>query len=128
MQPHRPTPSTNPSHIKRELAVDLVTQFHDAEAAEKAQAHFDRVHVQRDAPEDIDRVKIDAGSGGLWIVKALTDTGLCDSSSQARRMVEQGGVSVDGEKLDDIDHHLAKRKDPYTLKVGKRKFIEVVVK
>lgn len=120
--------STNPSHVKRELATNLVTQFHDAEAAERAQAHFDRIHVQHDVPVDMDRVRVDAESDGLWIVKALTDTGLCASSSEARRLLKQGGVSVDGDKVTDIDLRLAKRKDPYTIKVGKRKFMEVVVK
>lgn len=120
-------PSTNPSHLKRELARDLVTQFHDAESARAAEAHFDRLHVQRETPDEIDEVELPAGDDGLWIVKALTDTGLCQSGGQARRLIQQGGVGVDGERVDDIDLRLGHRGEPYTIRVGKRKFIRVRV-
>jgi tyrosyl-tRNA synthetase len=121
-------PATNPSHVKRELAIDLVTQFYDADSAEKAQAHFDRIHVKHDAPESIDEIELESDGDGLWIIKALTGSGLCQSSGEARRMVKQGGVSVDGERVSDIDMRLAKKKGAYTIKVGKRKFIGIVVK
>ena len=120
-------PATNPSHVKRELAIRLVMQFYDLDAAEEAQAHFDRIHVQHDAPESIDEVKIKGDDDGLWIVKALTGSGLCASSGEARRMIQQGGVSVDGAKVDDIEMRLEKKKDDYVVKVGKRKFMGVVV-
>jgi tyrosyl-tRNA synthetase len=121
-------PATNPSHVKRELAVDLVTQFHGAEAAQKAQAHFDRIHVQHDAPESIEQVQIEGGADGLWIVKALTESGLCRTSSDARRLVGQGGVSVDGEKVTDVELRLVPRKGSYTIRAGKRKFVDVIVR
>jgi len=121
-------PQTNPSHVKRELAIRLVMQFHDLDAAEKAQAHFDRVHVEHAVPESIDEIAVKSDGDGLWIIKALTQSGLCRSSGEARRMVQQGGVSVDGEKVGDIEMRLTKKKDAYTLKVGKRKFMDVVVK
>jgi tyrosyl-tRNA synthetase len=121
-------PATNPSHVKRELAADLVTQFHDAEAAAKAQSHFDRIHVQRDVPETIDEVQIEGGAEGVWIIKALTESRLCESSSEARRLVSQGGVSVDGEKVGNVELRLVPRKDSYTIKAGKRKFIHIRVR
>jgi len=121
-------PATNPSHVKRELATDLVTQFHGADVADKAQAHFDRIHVEHDAPEDIDEISLEGDADGLWIIKALTGSGLCRSSGEARRMVKQGAVSVDGERVGDIDARLAKKKGAYTVKVGKRKFMGIVVK
>jgi tyrosyl-tRNA synthetase len=121
-------PSTNPSHLKRELAADLVTQFHDEDAAKNAEAHFDRIHVQHDVPETIDEIRLEGDTDGLWIIKALTDSGLCSTSSDARRMVKQGAVSVDGEKVSDIDVRLTKKKGAYTVKVGKRKFMDIVVK
>jgi tyrosyl-tRNA synthetase len=120
-------PATNPSHVKRELARDLVTQYHSAEAAKAAEAHFDRIHVQHDVPEEIDEISLAAEPGGLWIVKALTASGMCKSSSDARRMIQQGAVSVDGRKLSDGEHRLSKRGEPYTLKVGKRQFIRIRV-
>jgi tyrosyl-tRNA synthetase len=93
----------------------------------KAEAHFDRIHVQHDVPTDIDEVRLDGDNGTVWIVRALTETKLCTSNSQARRMIQQGAVSVDGEKLDDIDRQLEKRGEPYTIKVGKRRFVAVRV-
>ena len=121
-------PGTNPSHLKRELARDLVEQFHDAEAARAAEAHFNRLFVQHERPEETARVELAAGDEGLWIVKALTQAGLCESSSQARRMIQQGAVKLDGEKLSDVDVKLAARKQPYAVQVGKRGFADIVVK
>jgi tyrosyl-tRNA synthetase len=120
-------PSTNPSHLKRELARDIVAQYHGPEAAAQAEADFDLVHVRHDVPEDVAEVRLAGGAEGLWIVKALTGSGLCKSSSDARRMVLQGAVAVDGERLSDVERRLEKRADAYTLKVGKRHFIRIVV-
>ena len=120
-------PATNPSHLKRELARDLVTQFHDAEAAAAAEAHFNRLFVQHERPEEARRVKIDAADGELWIAKALQQAGLCESTSQARRMISQGAVKVDGEKVSDVDLKLASRKQAYAVQVGKRGFADIVV-
>jgi tyrosyl-tRNA synthetase len=120
-------PATNPSHLKRELARDLVTQFHDADAAAAAEAHFNRLFVQHERPEEARRVKMDAADGGLWIAKALQQAGLCESTSQARRMISQGAVKVDGEKVGDVDLKLAARKQAYAVQVGKRGFADIVV-
>lgn len=120
-------PSTNPSHLKRELARDLVTQFHSESAAVDAEAHFNRVHVQKDRPEEVEQVKMATEDGGVWIIKALTETSLCASSSEARRMIKQGAVRVDGDKVDDMELRLSPRDEPYGIKVGKRRFVDVVV-
>jgi tyrosyl-tRNA synthetase len=119
--------STNPSHLKRELAKDLVTQYHDGKSAEEAEAHFDQIHVKHDVPEDIAQFQMTGAAGGVWIVKALTESKLCKSSGDARRMIKQGAVSVDGEKIADIELRLTGRKDAYTIKVGKRRFAGILV-
>jgi tyrosyl-tRNA synthetase len=121
-------PSTNPSHVKRELARDLITLYHDAEAADRAEAHFNRLFVERDAPDEIERAEMVGGDSGVWIVEALSGAGLVKSNSDARRMIKQGAVRVDGEKLDDAEAHLSRRDEPYTIRVGKRRFVELVVK
>lgn len=120
-------PDTNPSHLKRELARDVVTQYYDEEAAQEAEAHFNKIHVQKDRPDNVERVDIAGEENGLWIVKALTQSKLCESSSQARRMIQQGAVSVDGEKISDIELRLTARAESYTLKVGKRRFADILV-
>jgi tyrosyl-tRNA synthetase len=121
-------PGTNPSHVKRELARDLVTQYHDEKAAKAAEEHFNAIHVHKDRPEHVDRMDVKGGDGGVLIVDALADTGLCESKSAARRMIKQGAVRVDGEKVADIDQRLSPQKTAYTVKVGKRRFLEIVVK
>jgi len=121
-------PTTNPSHVKRELARNLVTLYHDAEAADRAEAHFNRLFVERDAPDEIERAEMVGGDSGVWIVEALSCAGLVKSNSDARRMIKQGAVRVDGEKLDDAEAHLSRRDEPYTIRVGKRRFVELVVK
>ena len=121
-------PGTNPSHIKRELARDLVTQYHDETAAQAAEKHFDDIHVHKDRPEKVDRVDVKGGNEGVLIVDALADTGLCESKSAARRMIKQGAVRIDGEKVSDIDGRLSPQKAAYVVKVGKRRFLEIVVK
>lgn len=120
-------PAVNPSHLKRELARDLVTQFHDADAAQAAEAHFNRLFVQHRRPEETARVEVTADEGGVWIAKVLTQAGLCESTSAARRMIEQGAVKVDGAKVADVDLRLGARKEPYAVQVGKRGFADVVV-
>lgn len=121
-------PATNPSHVKRELARNLVALFYDDKAARGAEDHFDKIHVQKDRPDEVERIKMTAEEDGVWIVKALTESGLCESSSAARRMIKQGAVRVNGERIDDIEYRLNPRGDAYTIKVGKRRFIEIVVK
>jgi tyrosyl-tRNA synthetase len=121
-------PSTNPSHVKRELARDIVSQYHSEDAAKRAEAEFDRIHVQHDVPENIEEIVLEAEPDGLWIIKALTGAGLCRSSSEARRMIQQGAVAVDGDKLADVELRLRKRDTAYTLKVGKRHFVNVRVR
>jgi tyrosyl-tRNA synthetase len=123
-------PATNPSHVKRELARDIVALFYDEEASLAAEERFNKIHVQKDRPDKIERLdmKPEGGEDGVWIVKALTKSDLCESSSAARRMIKQGAVRVDGKKTSDIDLRLAPRKSAYTIKVGKRRFIEIVVK
>jgi tyrosyl-tRNA synthetase len=121
-------PATNPSHLKRELARDLVLQFHDEEAAQEAEAHFNRLFVQHERPQETQQVELEAADGGLWIVKALTRTGLCESSSAARRMIQQGAVKLDGVKVSDVDLKLPARKEAYALQVGKRGFADLRVR
>ncbi len=120
-------PSVNPSHLKRELARDLVSQFYDESAAREAEAHFDRIHVQKDRPDEVPQLGVEAGEAGAWIVRVLTDASLCSSSSDARRMIKQGAVRVDGVKIDNVDLRLVARDKPYAIQVGKRRFVDAKV-
>ncbi|MFW6192388.1 MAG: tyrosine--tRNA ligase [Gemmatimonadota bacterium] len=117
----------DPLAAKRWLAADLVEQYHGPEASRRARETFDRVHREGGAPDDVPehRLETDPESGTLWIGYALRDAGLVESTSQALRMIDQDGVRVDGEKVDDRDRQLPPGR--YLLQRGKRSFARVEV-
>lgn len=119
--------TVNPSHLKRELARGIVEQYYDEDSASAAEQHFDQIHVHKDRPDDIEQVELEGGDDGVGLVKALTHTGMCASGSQARRMISQGAVRVDGVKVTDAESRLVHRDEVYAIKVGKRKFVDVTV-
>jgi tyrosyl-tRNA synthetase len=112
---------TEPYAAKRFLARDLVTQFHGAEAAAAAEAHFDRLFKQKEAPES--RPVFVHAPAKLTAV--LKDIGFAKSVSEARRMVAQGGVQLDGAKVEDPDRELGQGR--YVLKYGKLKFADLTI-
>jgi tyrosyl-tRNA synthetase len=114
----------HPKSVKQELAGTLVTQFHGAAAAAEAHAEFERFFAAGGAPEDVPEVVLAAG---LALQKALVDSALAPSGNEARRLVLQGAVTIDGERADDPAATLAPRAEPYLVKVGKRRFARLRV-
>lgn len=117
--------TTNPRDLKRRLARELVTLYHNAQAAEAAEAEFDRVFVQRSLPDEVPEFTIHHNDDSIGIIQLLTETKLVASRSEARRMIEQGGVSVDGERIVDDSSTVALEKS-VVVRVGKRKFLRVI--
>jgi tyrosyl-tRNA synthetase len=123
-------PSTGPNEAKRELARRIVDRFHGAGAGEGAEGHFNRVFVSRSAPERIDEWDIAPYGGserGAILLPQLIGAGFELSSSEARRLLKQGGVKLDGEAIaaDVLElprEDLADR----VLQVGKRRFLRLV--
>ncbi len=121
-----------PVEAKRALARQLVERFHDAAAAESAESAFDRVHVQHEAPEAMPEVRlgeIDAGDGddGPVHMPALIAGAFGISSSEARRLLGQGGVKLDGEGVDADRLDLPRTElEGRVLQVGKRRFARLV--
>jgi tyrosyl-tRNA synthetase len=117
--------SANPRDLKRRLARELVTLYHDAGAAQAAEEEFDKVFVRKDLPDEIPEARLKTGGGPVGILRLLTETGLASSNSDARRLIEQGGVSVDGQRITeqtaqiDLGHGVI-------IKVGKRKFVRAI--
>jgi tyrosyl-tRNA synthetase len=87
----------HPMEAKRQLAWQMVSDFQCRDAADNAAAHFSRVFQQRDVPQEIDTLELDAGSHLL--ADLLAASGLAASKTEARRLIRQGAVSLDGEKL-----------------------------
>ncbi|MFN8999911.1 MAG: tyrosine--tRNA ligase [Betaproteobacteria bacterium] len=116
----------NPRDIKVLLAWEMAARFHGEAAATRAQADFEARFRQGEIPEDMPEVAIAAPSEGLAVGAALRHAGLVASTSEALRMIDQGGVRLDGKKLSDRTLKLAVGRS-YVLQVGRRKFARLVV-
>jgi len=112
----------NPRDLKMWLAREIVAQFHDPTAAAAAEAAFIRQFVEREVPEDIPTFTLTAPSG---IVDVLVASGLAPSKSEARRLIDGGGVRVDGERVEGYTLTLNPGANA-VVQVGRRKFVRVV--
>ena len=114
-------PNVNPMEIKRLLARKIVSLFHNDELALKAERHFNEVVVGKGIPDDIPVYSI---SKEDLIVNVIFDSGLLKSKGEARRMIKQGAVKLDEERIDDIQETVLPDREQI-LKVGKRRFLKV---
>ncbi len=115
----------HPMEAKKQLASLIVARFHGEEAGKAARDGFENQFAKKEIPDDIPEKTIAVEDGKLWIVKALSEGGLTTSNGEAMRMIKQGAVSIDGEKVTDKDTQL--EAGSYLLKVGKRKFLQLTV-
>jgi len=116
----------NPRDIKVAFAQEIVARFHDQAAAERALADFDARFRQGALPQEMPELNLVAEDGGLALVQALKQAQLTASTSEAIRMIEQGGVKLDGERVSDRGLKLAKG-TVAVAQVGKRKFARITV-
>ena len=117
----------NPRDIKFLLAREIVTRFHDEAAAEQAQKDFISRHRHGRAPDQMPEVVLNCPDSALGIAYILRDCGLVSSTSEAIRMVNQGAVRVDGDRISDPRLILGADGLPKTVQVGKRKFARVIL-
>jgi len=115
---------THPKEAKVLLGKKIVAQFYDAIAADAAAAHFEQVFAQKQLPDEIPEVQISGES--IMASKLLLHCGLVSSGGEAKRMVKQGGASIDGEKLTDPSAEIIPV-DGMVVRVGKRKFARLSV-
>ncbi len=115
--------TTHPKAAKIQLAKELAARFAGAADAEAAAAEFDRVFSRGALPDQIDEKTV---AGPTTLLKALVDTGLLTSNSEVRRLVSQGGVTLDDAKIEDATEPLAPGK--HLVRLGKRRFCYVIVK
>jgi tyrosyl-tRNA synthetase len=115
--------TADPRETKRALAREVVAQYYNAEDATKAQEHFDRVIVQKQAPEDVPLVEFDQES--MPIVDLVMELGAAPSKTEARRMIQQGAVQVGEGKITDITAVVELGETPVIIRAGKRKFFKV---
>jgi tyrosyl-tRNA synthetase len=115
----------NPKEAKVELAKEIVTRYHDESAANRAAAAWDAQFSRGEVPADVPEKKVDSPDEGIWLPKALAEAGLAKSSSDGKRLVEQGGVEVDRVRVADSKAKLAKG-GRYLVKAGKRAWAYIV--
>jgi len=116
--------SVNPRDLKRKLASTIVKMYYDEKSALEAETEFDKIFIKKEIPDEIEEYKFGNGQKEIGILDLITKVNFAESKGEARRLVSQGGVSIDGEKIEDISAVIKLDKDKI-LKVGKRKFIKL---
>ena len=114
--------NVNPMELKRELARKIVAMYYDEKIALDAESYFNRVTVSKGMPDEIEEYQL---KNDDLLVNIIADSGLLKSKSEARRMIKQSAVKMDGDTVKDIQYKVS-MSDSFVLKVGKRKFLKVV--
>jgi tyrosyl-tRNA synthetase len=117
----------HPRDAKEELAREITARYHGAAPAADAAREFAQIFREGGLPDDIDEVVIGTDQGTVWLPKLMVEAGLAGSTSEGRRLISQGGVSVDGEKISDVNAELTAG-STFLLQVGKRRFKRVNLK
>ena len=115
-------PSVNPMEVKRDLARAVVALYYDNKIAQQAEQHFNTVVVKKGVPDEIPELKLQNED---LIVNVIFGSGLLKSKGEARRMIKQSAVKLDGVIVDDIQATISP-KGEQILKVGKRRFLKVI--
>jgi len=118
---------TNPMVLKKELARTIVQMYHSDSAARQAEQNFEQIFSKKEIPDDIEEIVISSSELPKPLVKLLTECGAVSSNGEARRLIQQGGVRINDEKIDDINYSF-QDKGEYITKVGKRRFFKFIVK
>jgi len=122
---HLDDPKVNPRDIKRKLARTFVRMYHSEDAAVQAEEEFDRIFIKKEVPDEVEEFKIDDNNSEFNILDLILKVNFATSRGEARRLLIQGGVSINGEKISDINQKV-KLTEGIVLKVGKRKFIKFI--
>jgi len=116
-------PEINPRNLKRALARKLVEMYHNAEEAKNAEEEFDKIFIKKEVPDDIPEYKAKAAE--MPLLDLIVEIEFAPSKGEARRLIQQGGVTLDGDKVTDTNMTIKFGKEQI-LKVGKRKFIKLM--
>ncbi|MBL7014520.1 MAG: tyrosine--tRNA ligase [Candidatus Marinimicrobia bacterium] len=115
--------NVNPMIVKRDLARSIVALYYSEEEANKAEAHFNNVVVSKGIPDDMPIFELTEDKS---IVDIISEAGLLQSKSEARRMIKQGAVKLNDEKILDIQAIMTCNNNEHILKVGKRRFLKII--
>lgn len=115
----------NPRDAKESLAFEIVSRYHGKEHAERARENFIRLFRKREIPEEIETVEIKEEGQGVWLPKILKESGVIKSTSEAVRLIKQGGIRVNDEQIINPDIKLTAGE--HIVRIGKRRFIKIKV-
>jgi tyrosyl-tRNA synthetase len=113
----------HPKEVKKRLALELTARYHGPYEATRAEENFERVFQRHGLPDDLPEVDLPAGEP-VWIPKLLVDAGLVSGTGEARRLIKQQAVSIDGDKVES-EEQMVPAQDEILVKVGKRRFCKV---
>ncbi|HVN94834.1 MAG TPA: tyrosine--tRNA ligase [Syntrophorhabdaceae bacterium] len=116
--------TVHPKDAKVRLAKEIITRFHNAQAAEAAHQNFEKTFRDKEVPDDIEVVRVESAAVEKWLPKLLVNLGMVSSTSEGKRMIAQGGVSINSEKVKSDDVPAG---EELIIKVGKRKFKKVII-
>ena len=119
--------AVHPMEAKKMLASEIVERFYSKEEAEKGRGNFEKTFSLRQAPEDIQSIDVKWEGEKMWVPKILTIAGVVKSNSEAKRLIQQGAVELDGERLIDSEIELPGNKT-FTFKIGKKRFVKINAK
>ena len=111
----------NPRNLKRELARTIVEKYYDAESALQAEQHFDKIHLQKDVPDEIPEFVV---KEPMLLVDLIAAAGLTQSKGEARRLIKQNAVKIDKATINDINYKIEPKE--VVIKVGKRRFLKII--
>lgn len=118
----------HPMDIKKQLGMYIVERFHGKEAAIRAKEHFEKVHSKKEIPDDIPVVSVSSlniESNQIELFELIYLLSLAPTKSEAKRLIKQGGVKLNGEKIEDIQHMVSLEKE-HIIQAGKRKFVKLI--
>jgi len=115
----------HPKAIKQQLARELTARFYDDDASQNAEVNFEQVFAKHDLPDEIPEKHLPASNESVWLPRLLADCDMVKGTGEARRMIKQNAVSIDGQKQSDVECNI-NCKGEYVIKVGKRRFCRVV--
>jgi tyrosyl-tRNA synthetase len=116
--------TVHPKQAKIDFAKEIITRFHDANAARSAHENFEKMFRDKEIPDDIETVVMNRYDAGIWLPKLMVNMGLVPSTSEGKRMIKQGAVTINSEKIFSEDLPAG---NELVIKVGKRKFKRLVL-
>ncbi len=121
--------SLHPRDVKMRLGREIVTAYHGAEAAQRSEEEFKNIFQKKELPDEVPEYRLDSGEledGVIWLPKLLVLAGLVSSTSEGKRLVQQGAVKIDDEKAAGPNEKIIPR-DGMVIKAGKRKFAKIIM-